>query len=170
MHKLVLKYKEVSCDTFLQKIVLTDADIKKVEEESKNQHQSYLWHELRYGRVTASRAYDFSRCKTSDGTLIALIMGGKIPDTAAMKRGRLLEDKVRETVSIRLGKKIKKCGLLLSKEYPMIAGSPDGICEDCIIEIKCPISTKTYKNYILDWKPEEMLCADAVTNVFIRNA
>ncbi|GBP40286.1 hypothetical protein EVAR_83976_1 [Eumeta japonica] len=116
MHKLVLKYKEVvSCDTFLQKIVLTDADIKKVEEESRNQHQSYLWHELRYGRVTASRAYDFSRCKTSDGTLIALITGGKIPDTASMKRGRLLEDKVRETVSTRLGKKIKKCGLLLSK-------------------------------------------------------
>ncbi|GBP69047.1 hypothetical protein EVAR_39248_1 [Eumeta japonica] len=66
MRKLVLKYKEVSCGTFLQKIVLTDADIKEVEEESRNQHQSYLWHVLKYGRVTASRAYDFSRCKTSE--------------------------------------------------------------------------------------------------------
>ncbi|KOB75489.1 Uncharacterized protein OBRU01_07391 [Operophtera brumata] len=116
MHKLVLKYKEKSCDTFLKKIVLTDGDVIKVEEETRDQHQSYLWHEIRYGRVTASRAYEFSRCKTSDGTLIALIMGGKLPDTSAMKRGRMLEDKVRKTVSTRLGKKIQKCGLMLCKK------------------------------------------------------
>lgn len=104
----MLKYKEKVCDTFLKKIVLTDADVIKVEEETRDQHQSCLWHELRYGRVTASRAYEFRRCKTSDVTLIALIMGGKLPDTPAMKRGRMLEDEVRKTVSTSLGKKIKK--------------------------------------------------------------
>ncbi|KOB68049.1 Alkaline nuclease [Operophtera brumata] len=155
MHKLVLKYKEKSCDTFLKKIVLTDGDVIKVEEETRDQHQSYLWHEIRYGRVTASRAYEFSRCKTSDGTLIALIMGGKLPDTSAMKRGRMLEDKVRKTVSTRLGKKIQKCGLMLCKKYPMLAGSPDGICEANVIEIKCPISEKTLKNYVQNGKPTQ---------------
>ncbi|GBP33078.1 Exonuclease [Eumeta japonica] len=80
---------------------------------------------------------------------------GSIPDTRAMKRGRLLENEVRKTVGKKLGKKIKKCGLMLSKEYTMIAGSPDGICENSIIEIKCPTSAKTYQNYINNGKPTE---------------
>ncbi|GBP77503.1 hypothetical protein EVAR_98956_1 [Eumeta japonica] len=80
-------------------VIFSDADINNVEEETREQHKSKLWYELRYGRVTASRAYEFSRCKTSDGTLMAVIMGGKIPDTTAMKRGRILEDEVRKTIS-----------------------------------------------------------------------
>ncbi|GBP40401.1 hypothetical protein EVAR_25253_1 [Eumeta japonica] len=152
MHTLVLKYKERSCDRFLEKIALSDADVYNIEKVTRAQHDSTLWHELRYGRITASRAFEFSRCKTNDGTLIALIMGGKLPDTLAMKRGRILEDQVRKTVSIKLGKKINKCGLIVSKMHPMIAGSPDGICEDSIIEIKCPTSAKTLKKYVCDGK------------------
>ncbi|GBP13566.1 Exonuclease [Eumeta japonica] len=155
MHQLVLKYKEKSCETFLQKIVLSNETIAEIEEETKEQHQNSLWFELRYGRITASRAFEFSRCKKNDGSLMSLIMGGSIPDTRAMKRGRLLENEVRKTVGKKLGKKIKKCGLMLSKEYPMIAGSPDGICENSIIEIKCPTSAKTYQNYINNGKPTE---------------
>ncbi|KAK9885167.1 hypothetical protein WA026_010677 [Henosepilachna vigintioctopunctata] len=153
MHKLVLKYKEPSCDKFLEKVMLTDADIDIIERETKDQHKSSLWHELRYGRITASRAFEFSCCKSSDGNLMSLIMGGKLPDTSAMKRGRILEDGVRETVSAKLEKQINKSGLMLCKNYPMIAGSPDGICEDSVIEIKCPMSAKTFKNYIVDGKP-----------------
>ncbi|XP_045542722.1 uncharacterized protein LOC106710540 [Papilio machaon] len=153
MHKLVQKYKEKSSDTFFEKVVLTNDDIIKVEEATREQHKSSLWYELRYGRVTASQAFEFSRCKTTDGTLISLIMGGKIPDTWAMKRGRMLENEVRQTVSSLLGKKIKKCGLMLCKNYPIIAASPDGICDDNIIEIKCPTSVKTYNNYVINGKP-----------------
>lgn len=155
MDNLVLKYNERSCDTFLGKVILSDDNINNVEQETREQHKSRIWYELRYGRVTASRAYEFSRCKTSDGTLMAVIMGGKIPDTPAMKRGRILEDDVKKTVSAKLGKKIKICGLMLSKNYPMLAGSPDGICEDNIIEIKCPMSEKTVKNYVYNGKPTQ---------------
>ena len=105
--------------------------------------------------VTASQAFEFCRCTTIDGTLIAVIMGGKIPDTPAMKRGRRMEDDVRNTVSAKLGKEIKKCGLMLSKKYPMIAESPDGICENSIIEIKCPMTEKTFKNYICNGQPTQ---------------
>ncbi|GBP61689.1 hypothetical protein EVAR_43627_1 [Eumeta japonica] len=55
--------------------------ITKVEEETIEQTNSCLWHELRYGRITASRAFEVSRCKKNDGTLISLILGAKIPDT-----------------------------------------------------------------------------------------
>lgn len=155
MDNLVLKYKEKSCDKFLERVIFSDADINNVEEETREQHKSRLWYELRYGRVTTSRAYEFSRCKTIDGTLMAVIMGGKIPDTTAMKRGRMLEVDVRKTVSANLGKKIKICGLMLCKNYPMLAGSPDGICENSIIKIKCPMSEKTMKNYVNNGKPTQ---------------
>lgn len=98
LQQLVMKYKEKSCDAFLKKLDLTEADIIQIEEETRGQHQNSLWYELRYGRVTASHAFEFSHCKTIDGTLISVIMGGKIPDTPAMKRGRILEEEVRKTV------------------------------------------------------------------------
>lgn len=167
MHQLVLKYKEISCETFLQKIVVSNETIIEIEEETRDQHQNKLWFELRYGRITASRAFEFSRCKKKDGTLLSLIMGGSIPDTPAMRRGRILENEVRETVGNQLGKKIKKCGLMLSKEYPMIAGSPDGICEDCIIEIKCPTSAKTYQNYVSCGKPTQKFNTQMQMQMFL---
>ncbi|KAF9409689.1 hypothetical protein HW555_010979 [Spodoptera exigua] len=81
------------------------------KDETQGQSDSPLWFELRYGRVTASRAFDVSRCNTSDGTLISLILGGKIPDTLSMKRGRVLEDEVRKIVELKLRKRIiRKCG------------------------------------------------------------
>ncbi|CAG9789618.1 unnamed protein product [Diatraea saccharalis] len=72
-----------------------------------------------------------------------------------MKRGYVLEDQVRMTVEKMLGKKIKKCGLVLSSKYSTIAGSPYGICEDSIIEITSPISCKIYVNYIKNGQPTE---------------
>ncbi|KAF5294675.1 hypothetical protein FQA39_LY02807 [Lamprigera yunnana] len=106
MHQLVLKYREKSCDIFLDKINnLTDEIINQIENETRDQYKNSLWYELRYGRITASGAYEVSRCQKDDGILISLIMGGKIPDTPAMKRGRSLEDEVRKTVGIKLGKK-----------------------------------------------------------------
>lgn len=142
--------------------------IKDIEEQIREQHQNSLWYELRYGRITASRAYEESRSKTNDGTLLSLIMGAKIPDTPAMKRGTMLEDEVRKTVSAKLGKTIRKCGLLISKNYPMISGSPDGICEDSIIEIKCPMTSKTYQNYVKNGKPARKYFAQVpATNVLV---
>lgn len=105
MHQLVFMYKEECCDLFLSKVNLTLELISKIETETRDQLKNNLWFELRYGRVRASKAYEVSRCQTDDGTLISIIMGGKIPDTPAMKQGRYLENKIREIVSKKLGKK-----------------------------------------------------------------
>ncbi|XP_049880299.1 uncharacterized protein LOC126376795 [Pectinophora gossypiella] len=105
MHQLMLKYKEKCVDTFLSNVIITTALIEKVKEETLEQSKSNLWFELSYGRITASKAYEVSRCKTADGTLVSLILGGKIPETKHMKRGRVLEDQVRRTVEDMLKKK-----------------------------------------------------------------
>ncbi|XP_045458850.1 uncharacterized protein LOC123669284 [Melitaea cinxia] len=167
MHKLVCNLKEKHGEDFLGKIQIAESVIQKVEELTREQSNSALWFELRYGRITASRAFEVSRCKTSDGTLIALILGGKIPDTQSMKRGRTLEDDVRKTVEGQLRKTINKCGLLLSSRYPMIAGSPDGIFEDGIIEIKCPLNEKTYKNFVKNGEPTEKYYAQMQLQMFL---
>lgn len=99
MHQLVLKYKEKCCDMFLDKLDLSVDIINKIEHTTRDQYKNSLWYELRYGRITASRVYEVSRCQKSDGSLISLIMGGKIPDTPAVKRGRNLEDEVRGSIA-----------------------------------------------------------------------
>lgn len=67
----------------------------------------------------------------------------------------------------KLRKRIKKCGLLISKDHPMIAGSPDGICDDSIIEIKCPISAKTYNNYLFNGKPTKKCYAQIQLQMYL---
>ncbi|KAL3265987.1 hypothetical protein HHI36_010176 [Cryptolaemus montrouzieri] len=105
--------------------------IDKIEAETRDQFKNNLWYELRYGRVTGSKAYEVSRYQTYDGTLIS-IMGVRY-QTPAMKRGRYFENEVREIVSKKLGENIKNCGLFISQKYPMLAGSPNGLCQDSII-------------------------------------
>ncbi|KAI8426145.1 hypothetical protein MSG28_005094 [Choristoneura fumiferana] len=81
----------------LMKTSFTVTAISMIEEATRGQNKSSLWYEMRYGRITASKAHEVSVCHTPDGSLVATIMGAKVPDTAAMKRGRNLEHSVRKT-------------------------------------------------------------------------
>ncbi|KAJ8721028.1 hypothetical protein PYW08_006493 [Mythimna loreyi] len=96
-----------------------------------------------------------------------MILGGKVPDTPAMKRGRLLEQKIFEVVKKILGKDIKKCGLFISKLHPMIAVSPDGISEQFLVEIKCPFTEETIKNYLQDGKPSKKCYAQMQLQMYV---
>lgn len=172
LHQLLFEYNNTyDSEQFLTKIskVFEQTIIKKIEQETRDQHTSPIWYELRYGRITASKAYDVSRCKTADGALVSTVMGARIPDTPAMKRGRSLEDAVRKVVENKLGKKIHKCGLFISSQYPFIAGSPDGICENYVIEIKCPSSEKTLKNYIKDDKITMKYATQVQLQMYVTN-
>lgn len=137
-------------DKFIEvmKTIVTEAEISAIEEATRKQNKSRLWYEMRYGRVTASKAYEVSVCRTPEGSLIATAMGAKIPDTLAMKRGRTLEKAVRMRVASILNKKISICGVYICHEHPMIAASPDGLTKDAVIEIKCPTQAKTKDRYI----------------------
>ncbi|KAF9405618.1 hypothetical protein HW555_013722, partial [Spodoptera exigua] len=75
----------------VMKSAFTSDIIKNIEEATRQQNKTNFWYELRYGRITASKAHEVSVCHTTDGALVATIMGAKIPDTVAMKRGRILE-------------------------------------------------------------------------------
>lgn len=80
--------------------MFTQNNVSEAERLTCLQHAAcmHLQHgmNLRYAIITASKAFDVTRCKTSDGSLIAILMGAKVPDTIAMKRGRKLEDLVKK--------------------------------------------------------------------------
>ncbi|XP_046743008.1 uncharacterized protein LOC124409445 [Diprion similis] len=117
-----------------------------------NQNENHSWYELRYGRITASVIYEAAHSNTIDGTLVEKILSPQSFDTIAMKRGRMLESQMLQKVTNRLQKKIDKCGLLLSAKFPEFGASPDGICDDAVIEVKCRMSSRTVKNYYTDGK------------------
>lgn len=121
---------------------------EEAQEATKDQSVCPLWHELRYARITASKAYDAAHCKKLDGVLVEQIIGSKkLKDTEAMKRGRNLERLIIKEVEKRIGEKIMNTGLLLNKEYPVIGASPDGVCTRFAIEIKCPFSERAFSRY-----------------------
>ncbi|KAL7289367.1 hypothetical protein TKK_0016570 [Trichogramma kaykai] len=118
----------------------------KIQISTLQQNKSFLWYELRYGRITASIIHEAAHCQTSSGSLVKKILGAsKKYLSAAMTRGSSLEEEVFIELK-RQGHKIEKCGLFLIA--PIFGASPDGIGEDFIVEIKYPSSENNFLNYI----------------------
>lgn len=122
--------------------------ITEIEEQTRGQAECTLWHTLKQGRLSASKIYEATRCKT-DGVLVKTILGGyKVPETKAIKRGKLLEKEVLKAIETDLKIKLHPCGFKLIT--PIIGASPDGVCDNFTLEIKCPSREKTVENYVKD--------------------
>nr|CAI5839137.1 unnamed protein product [Callosobruchus analis] len=68
IHQLLLKYVgqgESSAEEFCTycSTVMTESLCYEACQATVEQSQNTLWHQLRYGRITASRIYEASRCK-----------------------------------------------------------------------------------------------------------
>ncbi|KAL0839251.1 hypothetical protein ABMA28_016013 [Loxostege sticticalis] len=127
----------VSFDSFktYSSHLLSNELVNKIEQATKTQVDSVLWHSLRQGRVTASNIYN-SRLRFR---LSSHDLGGK-------GRGKRLEKLVKKEVEVDLGVEIKNCGFMLVSG--IIGASPDGITDTYVVEIKCPCKESTLKNYI----------------------
>ncbi|KAL0811978.1 hypothetical protein ABMA28_009376 [Loxostege sticticalis] len=100
------------------------------------------------GQSDSSKAYEAAHCSVLDGSLTESIMGAsKLRDTE-VKRGRQLENEVIKEVEKKRKIKIKRCGLKLNPNYPVMGVSPDGESDDYSIEIKCPSTEKAMTQYI----------------------
>lgn len=152
MFRLAIKHGDTNCSMPFEEFVageMKEELCRMAEVETRKQALSSLWQELRYGRVTASKLHEVSHCQTLDGSLVTQVLGAiKLKPNYAMKRGINLESKVIEVVGKNLSKRIKPSGLLLHGDYPMFGASPDGITDDFVVEVKCPVSEKGIKKYI----------------------
>ena len=92
---------------------------------------------MRFGRITASKAYSVTYCQKVGGTVVSSIVGAAtLRDSAAMERGRALEPQVLDVVEERLGVLVRRSGLVLSPTYPVFGASPDGLAPDgSVVEI-----------------------------------
>ncbi|XP_046406176.1 uncharacterized protein LOC124171082 [Ischnura elegans] len=153
MHKLVFNFakdggREYTDFLRFAESAMSHELIDLAANETLNQSKDILWQELRYGRITASRLYDASRCK-AEGSILRLILGAtKWHETEAMKRGLYLENRVLNVVESKLKCKMSRCGLFLMKEYPALGASPDALGDGFVVEIKCPSKHSTQKSYL----------------------
>ncbi|GBL87998.1 hypothetical protein AVEN_133670-1 [Araneus ventricosus] len=118
---------------------LSDETCHNISKETMDQADSSLWHELRYGRITASKVHVAIQCNTLESCLAESILGAKFKVTKAMKRDQLLEGKVIKKLQNKINKSLKPCGFLLSAQNPFFGASPDAISDYFIVEVKCPI-------------------------------
>jgi len=116
LHTLFHSYKkngdEKDADSFLSfcKMNMSMENIKEIEEKTRDQSQCLLWSEIRFARITASKAFEVTRCKKHDGVLIDNIFGAKIFQSSSMERGLRLENSVIEELSKQTKLKFHRTG------------------------------------------------------------
>ncbi|XP_053672250.1 uncharacterized protein LOC128722602 [Anopheles nili] len=149
MFRLIREYKGDNAKEFLK--FCTKHMPKKVCEFVQaltiEQADTDLWHELRKGRITASRMHEASRCTMLSGSLVNNIMGISSGFSMAMKRGTDLEGHVFSELQKEYPG-LRNIGLVLDPEFPWIGASPDGICDEFVLEIKCPYTANTHEKYV----------------------
>lgn len=77
-----------------------------------------------------------------NGLLAERLMGRvemNMKDTPAMERGRNLEPQARADYAFEQGRAVREVGFVYEGAGHRWGGSPDGLCEDRGIEIKCPM-------------------------------
>lgn len=122
--------------------------VKTAHDLTVEQADTSIWHDLRIGRITASRLHEVTRCTMTRGSLVDKIMGQRSGWSFAMMRGTVLEEYVFEEVKKEYPE-LQRAGLIMdSNIHPFFAASPDGLHEDFVLEIKCPGTPKTFQEYI----------------------
>lgn len=112
------------------------------------QADTSIWHELRIGRITASRLHETTRCTMTKGSLVDKFMGKRSGWSFAMARGTILEEFVFEEVKKEYPE-LQRAGLIMNQNvHPFFAASPDGYHKDFVLEIKCPNTRNTFDTYI----------------------
>ncbi|XP_018398198.1 PREDICTED: uncharacterized protein LOC108776164 [Cyphomyrmex costatus] len=135
---------------------------------TKDQKDNSLWYELRYGRITASKMYKAAHCCTESGSLVRQCIGAtKVFDTLPMQRGRVLEEEVLSVLEKKVNAKFRKCGLLLSPKFPILGASPDAISNEFVVEVKCPSSPKTEKDFLPGGKVNSKCMAQINLQMFL---
>lgn len=120
-----------------------------------------VWFDARLGIPTAS---NISKIVTSTGKesksqtrwsyvcgLVAERLIGAVENnysTPAMERGTNLEPRAREWYQFQTGRKVEQVGFVYADDSKQWGCSPDGLCEDRVIEIKCPMH-RTMIDYLI---------------------
>ena len=124
---------------------------QEVEEQTREQHKSGRWHKerkykltsSRFGEICKRRGYDLKYCESlsnnqRDLSHIPAVKFGLNQEKVALEQ---FKERMRFDV-------IKKAGFFISKAYPHLGASPDGIVpasdlnDEALVEVKCSYANR----------------------------
>lgn len=151
MENLIKMFGQGSFEEFekfcIKKLEENPSAIEDANDLTVEQADTKIWHDLRIGRITASRIHEASRCTMTNGSLTDKFMGKSSGWSFAMMRGTVLEEFVFDEVKKEFPD-LRRSGLIINaKVNPFFAASPDGIHDDFVLEIKCPGTPNTFLQY-----------------------
>lgn len=112
-------------------------DDKRLEEATREQSMSQLWHDSRKLRVTASSAKKVP-VRTSPDAFLKAHVYPRFHGSAATKHGVVSEGQAVKWLEEQ-GHTVTRRGTILCPGEPWLSASPDGIMESgVLLEIKCP--------------------------------
>ena len=160
-----LKFGSNDKETFVQQLTISNDELRNIENITRTQSHSQMWKIHRRGLITStklcavnSRQTTIERDATKSGeTLARSIVDGnglekysKLP--VQIEYGRLHENEARREyrkliTSTHVNCTISSSGLLVNKDAPFLAASPDDIrsckcCEMAVVEYKCPFKNR----------------------------
>lgn len=152
MESLMKSFGQGSFKEFYEHCTKSVDNNKNLEQIVDNltveQADTQIWHELRIGRITASRLHEATRCTMIRGSFVDKVMGKSSGWSFAMMRGTVLEEFVFEEVKKEFPD-LQRSGLLINRKVnPLFAASPDGMHPNFVLEIKCPGTKNTYEQYV----------------------
>lgn len=117
----------------------------RIEEKTRDQNKSSRWKQERQKRITASVFGDICKAtekcnKTALARRLTTVSNIRTPP---ILHGQRYESVAIEKYETLTNAKTKKCGLFVSKKYPMLGASPDRLVDDrLLVEVKCPFVAK----------------------------
>ena len=131
----------------MESLKLTQAEIKRFEQQTRLQSQSALWFKVRAHRITASKIGEIYRRRKDHESLAKRLQSTRQVMTAAMRQGLAFEPVAAEAYAQAKDYRLNlyPCGVVVSGSCPWLAASPDRKVyspdmypEFGLLEIKCP--------------------------------
>lgn len=108
---------------------LENVDVKKIEEDTRNQSDSEKWYYERKKRITASRFGQVCKMRSNTScknTVYNILYAGNV-QSKYLQYGRDTEPIARKKAECIIGEKIQICGLIVDPDEPYLAASPGKI-------------------------------------------
>jgi putative phage-type endonuclease len=155
------------CENYLENVYVSEKKITEIFEATLGQNQDE-WFNQRKIRLTASNFGKICsrRDQTDPSNLIKSILYVSQLSSREIEYGKLHESIARTQYEVKTGNKVALSGLIIDKNNPWLACSPDGLVFDPkdgngLVEIKC-IGSKDYR-----MSPIEQICEEK-KNFYLR--
>ncbi|XP_073966092.1 uncharacterized protein [Choristoneura fumiferana] len=134
---------ELAKANFLENLKKNEIERRDIEKRTILQSESGEWLELRRNLLTASNfGKVVKRNKTNSCASIVknMLYKNSIDHVASIAHGKKHEKIALQQLSKQSNLEIKDCGLFIDENIHFLGATPDGITDDMVIELKCPVA------------------------------